>query len=374
MFAARALTVEGFGQFALAYSSYVLLGGSIRAMLFEPYALDEDPSFGLSEVLRFAVALGCILGFVTAVAGRGLAGDQSPIWFTLALVLPVVSVQDALRFHFFKEGQYASAAKIDGLWLLLLLVGLVSCSRLLGDSPAAFLGFWGATGGLACVPWTKRLARPISQDWCTAARRTLRLSGSFLYDYLGRVAGGRTAVYIVAWQLGDSAVAALQGARVLVGPANAALLALTSMGLAPLAKRHRAARSIGGPLMVIGFGLSVLMVALSAFWLWIPSSVGESVLGMSWLPAKEIVLLVGLMNVGSVVAACGNLGLRIERALKPIVYLRSVTGPLVLLGAFVGGTASLKGAVVGMVLASSISGVAWAVAFWIWRAREHEYD
>ena len=137
---ARAGGTRLLGQFALAFTAYLLVLGFQRALVTEPLmslpAGDRAvPRAALGSSLVFGAAVGAVVLLVgLAGAGTGLV--------VLGAVLPALLLQDAVRFTAFQRQDARGAAAVDLTWLLLLAV---SWPLLVGaDAVAVPLLLWGA--------------------------------------------------------------------------------------------------------------------------------------------------------------------------------------------------------------------------------------
>ena len=126
--AARALSAQQFGGFAVAMVVVIVLGSLVALVALEPLLVRGGASgrVPLDSVAGAALALGAVGGIGCISAGALLSGVSG---LPLALVggfLPLLFLQDGLRHAAFAVGLVQRALFVDLVWMGLLVLGLVA--------------------------------------------------------------------------------------------------------------------------------------------------------------------------------------------------------------------------------------------------------
>ncbi len=357
---------EPFAAFGLALMVFQFLVGCVRALVFEPVlALYSDRTQGdrdalvpgyLGSTLTVGAAVAAMVALASVVVG-GMAGSAL---LALALVMPLVLVQDAWRYLFIVD-RAGVALAIDLVWLA------ASCAAIVvipGDVGVAwYVVAWGAGGALGAVIATMVGRRALGRlrAWAhVVEHRELGLR------FLGEVVtsqAGHYALLSCGWILGLNAYGAVRAANFFFGPLmtlNAGIV----MAMLPEATRlrghpHRFARVI--------YGATALTCAATVGWtvvgLVLPESVGRAFFGVTWLRAQDVLLPMGAAVVGMGIVASTLVGVRALDGTKGLgARLRSIPFQVgcPIAGAFIGG---LTGFAVGMAVGMAVSAAIWSNTF-----------
>lgn len=361
------------GAFSLAMVAYELVQGSLRGVIGEPLLSlysHEPPSVRrrlVSDLHGTTLFLGglCSLGLgVVSIVVGGISGAAI---LALAAVLPLLLVQDALRFHFIIDRPGAALA-IDGVWLAAVVVAMPLAPD--GASVAWFVLVWGLAGGagalLGLVLDLHLPGWPHPWRWLSQHRSTI-------WRFFSEFIAARSAAHLVL--VGVGAIAGL-GA---LGAAKASLvyfgvLNTLHMGLY-LVVVPEGARSRDDPAKLrrlmtrVVAGLMGLAVVWTIGGVLVPDAWGRELLGATWPEAEKLMVPMGLAMVAGGVASGAFLGLRslgdARRSLTARLYGTpwQVVCPLV--GAAVGG---VTGFAVGFAAGRAVYALIW------WRSFERGLD
>lgn len=358
------------GQFALAFTAYLLLLGFQRALVSEPLMSlrateDRAPD---RAALGSAGAYAVVVAAVVAAAGLVVS---EPALLVLALVLPALLLQDALRFQAFQRQDPRTAALLDGIWLAVVLAGLplvITASTVLVP-----LTVWGAGAALAVgvgmAVTGLRPARPLTA-WRWWKRDARRYGGLLALDSVVHSSAAQAIAFGLAGIVGVAELGRLRAGQLLLGVAGTALVAFNVFVLPRLTSRGGSIspRQAGG--------LCLLATAVSM------AAVGGSVVVAPFLARVffgeqvEAELSLLLPIGATLVVASSTAGLLLHmKAMRRIGGYTlgrlavAVTGtPLVLVAAAAGGLVAAAWAMACVAAAAAVADVvAWRYA---WRAAQ----
>ena len=295
---ARAVGAEDFGAFTVSFAVYSVIVLLSRALLGQPLGIryaDADER-GARAAAGASTGAAAVTGILVAalVCGVALAigGELGAVLMVMAAFLPGLLVQDVWRLAFFAQGRPQLAALIDGLWSVLLAAG-VALLVLGGVHHAApYVLAWGAAATLAAVVGALRgrAAPQVSGAWAWV-RSHWTMTRFLLFEQLLTQGAYQGSLMLIGGVGSLSAVAALRGAQVALGPV--AMLSVSAMAFAvpelarrswlSAAQRLRIALAAGAVLAVLGILWGVLVLVL-------PDAVGEQVLGDSWSGVRTVLL------------------------------------------------------------------------------------
>lgn len=233
---------EALGQFTIVFSAYLLALGCGRALVSEPLltvprqGADHDR---LAESATNTLVIGWAVGAGMAVAVIGLLLGRGE-FVLMAVALPVVLLQDNLRYQAFRRGRPAMAALLDGGWL----VGTVALWPVITNSGQVetALVCWAAAAvvGLGFGGWVFRprfsSARVALNWWRREARGLAR---PLLVDSIIYTLSAQSLIIVVATMLGDDELGVLRAGQVYFAPLGLMLTAFGVLAVPFLAQRPR---------------------------------------------------------------------------------------------------------------------------------------
>jgi O-antigen/teichoic acid export membrane protein len=362
---ARETSPAAFGAFAIAYSVALLLTGVLRGVVGETLTVtvaDGSASDGdTASAVGAAIVCGAVGGFAVASAGMLWPHELLGRWLRLfALAIPLLALQDAVRFVGFSTHRPHIAAASDSIWLGLQVLGWATIAALGELTGEWLLAIWWLTAGLGAIALlpavglggVPRAFRWLSENW--------RIGFSFGAEYLLHAGTVQAAVYAVGFAAGLPAAGALRAAQSLFGPVRSAGTGLAAVAL-PEAVRRRS--TLGTEALrrytmgIAGAASALAVFALGALSL-LPHDLGRSLLGETWRTAAQVVPAVGVSMVGLMLTLGARLGLRAIHEALASLRLRAVTGLLSL--ALGTGGAAIGGLIVaawGLAIAHALSAV-----------------
>jgi hypothetical protein len=366
-------TPEPFAAFGVAVLAFQFIVGCTRGLIAEPMisqhsARDEaDRRALVPSYLGAMFGVGVAAAVVVALIGAALGGMAGSALVALAVVLPLVLVQDAWRYMLMID-RPALALTIDLVWLA------ASCVAIVVAPASAQVGWyvvaWGAGGFLgaavaSAISWRcfDRRPRPL-----VYLREHRALGVRFLGEYAAAQAGTYIALVGCGWILGLTAYGSVRAAWLFFGPIMTlqagVLLAALPEGMRLRDQPERLLRLVVGASLLV----SAASLAWTAVGVVLPDSFGRALFGPTWASADDILVPMGVAMVGASFIAGGLVGVRSLDGTKGIgARLRSIGFMVVcpLGGAVIGG---LTGFVVGFALGQGLAAVVWLVTYGALRA------
>lgn len=359
---ARAVTAAEFGAFSLAFASYLLALGVVRAISSQPlvirYATAQVDQWrgATRRSTGAALAVGLAAGVPCLVVAMLTDGATAGAWGALGLTLPALMVQDCWRFAFFARGDARAAFLNDLVWAIALVVGLGAAMAAGGLSVFAATAIWGLSAGVAAL-YAHRQAgtRPAisaTSSWWQEHRDVIPA-------YVGEFGSGAGASQIGVFAIGGvasvTAVGALRAADILMGPLRSFQQAIRQVAQ-PEAVRVRAGSGrvvracalVSAGLAVIAVLAGVVLIPVSRLW-------GPQLLGDTWRIAHPVLLPLTVSIVAAGVLAGAQMGLHAYVAVRRTLVSRVVLS--VMLVAF-----KVIGAAAGGAVGAAVGG---AVAMWL---------
>lgn len=335
---AQRLAPETFGAFAIAYAGLVLVLGCSRAWLGLPLALSTSRS---QHERRRLLGAGCVVVVVATpvvvlgigtllptIVGGATGSAEQAVFLVVAVVTPLVCLQDLARYAAVAAGRPGRAIASDLVWLGGVVVLLAVPWSL---PPTVVLMLWAAVvaaSALVGLVLTRPLASWSAARAIVAGGRGARAGGAVVTLLAAGTTLAISAIVAIGWSPADSG--SLLGAGTLLGPVNllVAMLDLAVLGQvarrAPL-ERRRALALVLGVLLAVQLAWTAALVVL-------PSSIGEVLLGATWEGARTILVLVSVQYAAASAVAVVSLELKARDVGGAMIAAR-VVGSVVSLGA-----------------------------------------
>lgn len=281
-----------FGQLSVVFTVFAAGVGLLRGALGTPLLLVADR--GLEYVRtqgRHAVAAALLAGLVVgaAIVAYGLADRDSALW-VVGLGVPLLMVQDVIRYVAIAAGQAVKAVIWDGLWFLGSAAALLATwSSPDSITPLILVAGWVGLGGLACFgAGVAMRVTPRFRGVTGWLREDGRHRLLFGIDAGLEQVGVLLVLLITAAIIDDAGAGALRGSAAMLAP-FAILTAAIPLVVIPESKRQgREGHQTWAVLLKIALitGGSVFLVGLAA--LFVPEWVGRLVLGDTFAGARPV--------------------------------------------------------------------------------------
>ncbi|MDF3045694.1 MAG: hypothetical protein K0R30_1922 [Ornithinibacter sp.] len=364
---AHNFAIEEFGAFTLAWFTYGLVLNISRGLATDPLVVRFSgvpvPLWrtAVSRTSATAIVVGLAMGVVCLLLGLVVPGPVGGALVGLAVVLPLLLLQDSWRFAFFAAGAGHKACLNDLVWgLALVPTLLVAVQR---QSLFGLVLAWGVAGGVAALfgCWQARVA-PSLVGVRTWFHEQKDLGMRYLVENVTQSGGTQLRMYALGAIAGLAEVAALRGAQLLLGPLLAVLMGIGAVAVPEAVRWLRRSRH-----HLLRFCLALGSVEASAVILWgialwviLPAGAGALVLGPVWEPASVLVLPLCLSVVIGSFTTGATTGLRALGAARRSLRAQLVESTMFVLATIIGATVSgALGATWGGLLAALLAGVFW---------------
>lgn len=345
---ARSGALGELGQFALAFSVYVLVTGLARATVTESVlgqAQPQDRHLFRQSAQR--VSLVAVLAAILVVA-VGLSSGSGYLW-TIGLALPGLVLYDYLKVFGLGVTDPKRVLAHEVIWTVASGIGAALGLAGVASALTVFM-VWAGSGALVGYAGAALLRCTLLPGW-PVGRAETRNGLAFGLHFLVGSGTAQLATAILAGVAGTAVVGALGGARTALGPITLLIGASSSLLIPYLARtRHagagvrlRSAAAITGAITLFVGPLAVALPAL-------PDVVGRALLGANWEFARPLLPALAFESVFMVAAMVAFAGHRIEQAATRTLVLGATLGPIRIV------------AVVGAGHLFGAPGAAWAMA------------
>ncbi|MFE7946821.1 hypothetical protein [Streptomyces sp. NPDC057426] len=359
--AARASSADGFAAFSMVYIVFTVLLGLGAAFVGQNVVLEKGEEHDLGAAVRSAVtftaAASTAAGLLLLATGAVIGGGTGLAVLALGAVLPVVLVQDGLRYGFSALRQPHRALAADLLRLACAVPALLLQPH--GSSPARLVLVWGLSA-LPAALLGLALLHPYVRDRPWSLRRQLRkdhLGRRFAVEFAVGSASSQLAVLVLGLLASPLVVGALRGATTLFGPLNTLFTSVNAFG-PPLLGRAggrratvRTAAGLAAVLALVALGWAAVLYAL-------PDHVGRRLLGDTWQSTTALLPATGSQYAVMAAGTCALVTLRVltpRATLRVQVVFSLLAVALMLAGHGVGGAA---GAAWGLAAGSALKALA----------------
>lgn len=358
-----------FGAFGVAFAVYlaaITIGrgavGQIATLKLSGLGNDEAIRETRAATAASAI-LGTAVGAPILVVGLLLHGIAGAMLATVGGFLPILLLQDSLRYAGFALHRPNVALVNDLCWLVLQLATLPVFLVVGWSGPPEIFASWAFASSAGVVAGSVLLhTLPAWSEGLIWFRKYGSLLRSLLTEqaFISGVAQG--VPLLVGAVSGMTAVGSLKAAQTAFGPLTAFNTGL-SMAVVPSAARDwsRGDRHFFVPLQRNGAVVAALAIAW-AMVLWVmPASWGEVALSGNWNAVRELCIPTGIWLACGFASAPAISALRIVGRQWWSAKARMALTPVMLLGALSGAwVAGANGATIGLASATSLS----AVALW----------
>ncbi|MFD5427618.1 hypothetical protein [Streptomyces sp. NPDC127084] len=366
--AARVSTAHGFAAFSMVYLTFTVLLGLNTAYAGQAVVLTRGDTATTGAACRSAVAftslaataggaLLAVAGAATAAIGGGWTGTGGA-FLALGLVLPLVLVQDALRYAFSTLRRPGLALATDTLRLLCVVPALLLQPQ--HTAPGTLVAVWGLSAVPALLLGLRLLwphVRGAQADLRPYVRRG-HLGQRFAVEFAVGNASSQLAVLGLGLFAAPLAVGALRGASTLFGPLNVLFNSVNAFG-PPLLNRFGARRAIARASALLGLVLSAVGLGWGLVLYALPDDMGRRLLGETWQSAASLLPATGAQYAVMGLGTCALVTLRVlsPRATLSVQVVFSLLSVVLMLGGYVL-TGSALGAAWGLAAGSALKAVA----------------
>jgi O-antigen/teichoic acid export membrane protein len=364
---ARLLSPEGFGAFALLYTTYLLLIGMLRAYLIDPFAvrdrsLGDDESLALGRVLGGGLAASFLLMVPMAVL-IVLTPLELGSKLAFLVVLPFLPAQELMRSSLIAAQRARTAFLTDAVWAVVQAASLAAVF-VLGEITAGWvLLTWGAGGAAGtAIGFLFIRVRPVLEDVTGYIRSSAQFGIPWVMDSMLGNGVSQTMAWVIGIVAGLAEVGAYRGALVLLGPSTVLIGGIRLVALPEIAKlRQTRPDQLYRTAVVTATAFILLVMAVTLPLLFLPESLGRQLLGESWVGASAVLPWAIVLRTIASAADGPLLALRAVPDRRATLQIRGVASVGSLLAG--AGGALFAGAVGGTVGLAIGAGIALPVWF-----------
>lgn len=369
--ALRSSTAAEAGAFGLTYTTFFLLLMLGRAVSGDPMNVRhvsesrERWRISAGHALGAALSASLILAIGLAVVAWPFDGPMRLSLCALAIGLPALLLQDALRLCYLAAGDARAACLNDGLMLVAQIAAFGALHIFVGLSANLLLLVWAASAGVAALAGILGTGlTPAPRSTASWLRAHRDLTPAFAADYATNRGAEQGASVVTSAFAGLAALGAVTASRTLFAPATTIQTGLNSFLLPEIARLRSEGRVAGVRRIMWGLSAATaaLMVLTGVAIALIPETAGQALLADNWSVAKSTLLEMTIFSVVNAIAFSAWLTMRGLGQAVAVLQLRTAFGvQLVLataLGAHWGGA---PGAIWGMTIVTA--GLAAATLF-----------
>ncbi|WP_258382499.1 hypothetical protein [Streptomyces sp. NTH33] len=357
--AARVSTAHGFATFSMVYLTFTVLLGLTMAYVGQAVVLTRGDTAVTGAACRSAVsftalaatAVGALLAAAGVFAAAVTGGWTGPggAFLALGLVLPLVLVQDGLRYAFSTLRRPGLALAADSLRLVCVVPALLLQPR--HTAPGLLVAVWGLSAVPALLLGLRLLwphVRGARTDLLPYVRRG-HLGQRFVVEFAVGNASSQLAVLGLGLFAAPLAVGALRGATTLFGPLNVLFNSVNAFG-PPLLGRLGGRRATARAAALLGLVLGVVGLAWGLVLHALPDALGHQLLGATWQSASALLPASGAQYAVMGLGTCALVTLRVlsPRATLSVQVVFSLLSVVLMFG--------------GYLLSGSALGAAWGLA------------
>jgi O-antigen/teichoic acid export membrane protein len=311
---ARSVGMRELGAFGVAYATFSLSLGAIRAIAGEllvvrhSVASPDQWRNGVKGAAGTAVGAGVIAGVACLLAGAKSGGSLQLVLGIVGVFLPGLLLQDVWRFAFFAQGRGSAAFLNDAVWAVAMFAGF-GVLKLMGIlSVAWFTVAWAAAGSFAALLGLLQLGvRPSGPRAAVAwLRQHQDLAPRFLTEFAVSSGISNLTFFAIGGIAGLTELGRLRAGEIAVGPLN---VLFGGIGLVATPEGVRLLRESTTRLVQGCRWVSTALVAGVLAWagvvLVLLPSAGRMLLATNWDAARSLLppLLIGATGFASAYGA-----------------------------------------------------------------------
>jgi lauroyl/myristoyl acyltransferase/O-antigen/teichoic acid export membrane protein len=367
--AAHLLAPAGFGYFGVVFLVYTLAVFAVRAMVSEPVLIQPDAHTRRPDILGASIVVGAVIGVLIGLAGLGFLAVNAPLGLALialAVALPLLALQDTLRYIGIGEGRPGLAVFVDAAWLGFALLAAAPLALVGQASCWEFVAAWGGAGALAGIVGLIRTTRGRFGAHLGWVRRSWAYSWRYLVAGVASQGSALVAISIVGLLAGAPGITLLAAAALLNRPYSVFQIAATTFGTSEIAKQTDRSAIVKVARLLTALTVAAAVVN-GAILVSLPDAWGRILLGDSWAVAAPAAWAIAAQTVVMGLASGARSGLfgmrRVDRTV-PITMLEAAL--LVTLG---GAGTAIDGPILGIWFVNL--GFTATAVLW-WRTFGHE--
>ncbi len=320
-----------FAVFTVCLTTYLLLLQLARYVIGIPLLIDAGADAeGDAAGQAPAVGLAAIAGAATIPLFAAAAVAWAPgrtLLVALAVTMPFLLVQDALRHAAIARGRADLAAAADAVWVVLLVAGAAAAAGGREVSATQLVGAWAGAGvvSAALLSWWLRLRPALGRagQWLRANRVLCR---RVAVEFLVNSGSYYALSYGLAALAGAVQLGYLRAAQTLFGPASVVLLGGAALGVPESVRIRGDGARLTRFARLLSAGLAALSVVCGAAVYAALPAAGPKLFPDSWAAIRSVMPWLTLFGAAIGAGAGAIAGLRALGASRWVLRGRGVTG------------------------------------------------
>lgn len=363
---------QEFAAFSVALTGFLLVTQLTRSTVSLPvlilYSEDNGDTGRRAGPAVMACVLTGVVGGLALVLGAFVFEDGRTVFLALALGLPFLEYQDAIRHVAFARRLPKVAAQSDLSWIGLQVVATGAAAATGRATPAALVVIWVVAGSVSGVVFGARLGVVLQARRCGRwLKENSRLCARLATEFLVNSGSYYALCYGLVAIAGAAELGRWRAAQALIGPVSVLLMGGTTLGVPESVRVRERRRSLWRLTGLLSAGLAVVAMVGGALVYLILPALGPGLFPDTWETARSVVpILTGY--AAAVGASTGAVAaLRAHDQVRWIVLARAATGAVGLaLGLVLAARSGAVGAVTGLAVSEALFGL----AAWVRLARE----
>lgn len=354
---ARIATPLDVGAWAIAYAVYTFVLTVNRAAVSTTALIDRSADSGVEAAdsnkgaATLGFGAGAASGAVLVLIGLASQGTIGNFFIAFGCGMPVLLVQDSIRYWLIRQRRTHLTAIIDAVWIVIQVSSGLILSTLFGGVLWIVIGWvlgaaLSAALGLLFVGW------PFSAKAAVQFASDNRATGAkLLLDSLLNAGTASSLPLLLGAVLGLAATGYFRGGLTLVGVVGIVTAGLTPIATVEILKRVYDPKFTHKFLAVWSGAIAAVGIALCVSYLIMSDSIGTQLLGETWFGTRDIIFVMALQVILRGPLTGVQIVLRSAHELNASIRLRVAHSINVLL-------LTIGGALVG-----GLGGAAWAWMF-----------
>ncbi len=355
-----------FAAFSVAVTGYFLITQLTRSAFSLPvlilYSDDRGPHHRSAPAVAASVVTGVAGAIAFVVAASAFEADRT-LFFILAVALPFLQYQDAVRHVAFAGAVPKVAAQADSTWVVVQIVATVVAALAGRATPTVLVAIWAFAGSISGILFGARLgAVPQFTRIRRWSRENSRLCFRLCVEFLLNSGSYYALSYGLVAIAGADQLGRWRAAQALIGPVSVLLLGGTTLGVPESVRVKDRQTSLWRFAALLSTGLGAVAVIGGAVAYVVLPALGPSLFPDTWQTARPVlpVLTVFAAAVGAstgpiaALRACSQVGW--------IVRGRAASGGV---GLFVGLILASRWGAVGALAGLSLAESGFGLASWV---------
>ncbi|MEQ7127289.1 hypothetical protein ABN034_22450 [Actinopolymorpha sp. B11F2] len=318
----RTEAISVVGEFAVAFSIYVLVTGLARAIVTDGVLAAQSSNEPFRQGSGRACAIGVAVAPAVVIVGSCVG---SPYITITGVMLPGLVLYDYNKMISLGVGRAGTALAEAIIWVGVTAIAVLLC-LFLSVSPCALFTVWAGSGAALGLVGARLRRCRILPAWGLRHAET-KVCASFGLLFMFTSGAVQLATTALAVTVGAGVVGALAAARTVLAPVTLLQVAASSLVIPYLARRKAASKRVRlqASLRVTGLATG-LILPLALILPMLPDSVGTALLAANWQIAQPLLAALAVESMLAMAARVGLDGHRIQQAGRRALLIGALIG------------------------------------------------